>query len=257
MTVETSAAIGFAERFAAGLAADGSAEDEFLDQKATKASQLLDQLRQSILSGALAPGSKINLDQLRRRFDVSLSPLREALARLIALGLVELHDNRGYRVAGVSQENLAEITRLRVEFEGLALAAAITAGSLEWESAVMRALHRLNRTHRDPADPETLEDWERRHGEFHTALLSGCGMPLLLNFCNVLHNLNDRYRRVFLMQRGGDRDIAAEHSAIAEGAVARDAAFACAKLREHIQRTGDALRARLGQEPMLAEAGRN
>src|ERR1700722_16992819 len=50
----------------------------------TKASQLVDRLREAILSGALPPGSKINLDRVRHEFDVSLSPLREALARLIA-----------------------------------------------------------------------------------------------------------------------------------------------------------------------------
>ncbi len=216
--------------------------------KNTKASRLVDRLRQCILAGALAPGSKINLEKLRREFDVSLSPLREALARLIAVGLVELHDNRGYRVAPVSPENLLEITRLRGEFEGLALSMAIRQGGLQWEGAVMRALHRLNRTTRDPADPGTLEPWEALHGEFHSALLAGCEMPLLLSFCQILHDLHDRYRRVLALEHAGDRDIAAEHSDIAQGAVARDAAYACAKLRDHIQRTGDALRARLAHD---------
>jgi DNA-binding GntR family transcriptional regulator len=185
------------------------------------------------------------LDRVRREYDVSLSPLREALARLIAVGLVELHDNRGYTVAPVSLGNLAEITRLRIEFESFALSQAIANGDLAWESEVMRALHRLNRMVRDPADPKTLKTWENAHRDFHMALLAGSGMPLLLSFCLVLHNLNDRYRRVFLVAQGGDRNVAAEHSEIAQGAVARDAPYACEKLREHIQRTGSNLLARL------------
>ncbi|MFI4994720.1 MAG: GntR family transcriptional regulator [Hyphomicrobiales bacterium] len=211
----------------------------------TKATRLVDRLREAILAGELKPGTKINLENVRRQFDVSLSPLREALARMIAVGLVELHDNRGYTVAPVSLSNLAEITRLRVEFESLALSAAIANGDLKWESEVMRALHSLNRTVRDPADSKTLEAWEHAHRDFHMALLAGCGMPLLLNFCLMLHNLNDRYRRVFLVTQGGDRNVAAEHSEIAQGAVARDATYAGEKLREHIQRTGTNLRNRL------------
>jgi DNA-binding GntR family transcriptional regulator len=219
------------------------------DMKSTKASRLVDRVRESILSGELRPGTKINLDSLRREFDVSLSPLREALARLIAVGLVELHNNRGYTVAPVSLDNLAEITRLRVEFESLALASAIEFGDVNWESEVMRCLHRLNRSERDPGQPKTLEAWEDAHRAFHMSLLAGCRMPLLLNFCLVLHNLNDRYRRVFLVRSGGDRNVANEHSEIAQGAVARDCGYACDKLREHIHRTGSNLRARLATGP--------
>ena len=71
------------------------------------------------------------------------------------------------------------------------------------------------------------------------ALITGCGMPLLLNACRVLHNLNDRYRRIFLRKAGGDREDPGEHAEIARWrAVARDVEAACARLREHIQRTG-------------------
>ena len=169
----------------------------------------------------MEPGSKINLDRLRTSYDISLSPLREALSRLVADGLVELEDLRGYRVAPVSTSNLAEVTRLRVEFESLALQHSIEQGDLEWESDVMRSLYRLNRIERDPARPESLEAWEEAHNDFHRQLIQGCGMPLLLRFCSVLHNLNDRYRRLFLATNPGDRDVRSEHIAIAEAAVAR------------------------------------
>lgn len=212
---------------------------------ATKATRLVSLLRGAILSGAWPPDSKINLDHARRTFGVSLSPLREALARLVAVGLVVLHDNRGYSVAPVSRSDLAEITSLRVDLEVRALSAAIAAGDIAWESDVMRALYRLGRTARDPARPETLEAWEDAHRDFHMTLLSACGQPRLLQFCETLHNLNDRYRRVFLLASGGDRDIAAEHEAIAVATTSRDAVHASAALAAHITRTGDNLLARL------------
>ncbi|MCW6508424.1 GntR family transcriptional regulator [Lichenifustis flavocetrariae] len=208
------------------------------DSKNTIATRLVDRLREAILSGDLKPGQKINLDAVRRSLDVSLSPLREALARLTATGLVALHDNRGYSVTPLSLNNLAEITRLRVECEGMALGAAIRAGDSAWEGEVMRALHRLNRTVRDPADLPSLAAWETAHRDFHRTLIAGCHLPLLLDFCGTLHNLNDRYRRILLVAGGGDRNVAMEHGEIAQGAVARDEAYAVSKLREHISRTG-------------------
>ena len=63
-------------------------------------------------------------------------------------------------------------------FEVMALRGALTVGDVDWEGDVMRALHRLNRTVRDPAQPETLEQWEARHREFHLTLIAGCRMPV-------------------------------------------------------------------------------
>jgi len=215
------------------------------DGKNTIASQLVDRLREAIVSGELQPGAKINLDRARESFAVSLSPLREALARLIPDGLVIFEDNRGYRVAPVSQADLREITRLRSEFESLALRQAIAVAPPSWEGEVMRALHRLNTAERDPDEPGTLERWEALHREFHLALLAGCEMPRLLRFCQTLLNLNDRYRRKFLVRTSGDRNVGAEHGEIAQGAVARDADYACGRLLDHIHRTGSNLAAHL------------
>jgi DNA-binding GntR family transcriptional regulator len=208
----------------------------------TMATQLLDRLREAIVSGQMDAGSKINLSRVRESFGVSLSPLREALARLIADGLVVFEDNRGYRVAPVSLSNLEEVTALREELETRALRKAMMVGDVDWEEDVMRALHRLNRTVRDAGKPETLEQWEGRHQEFHLTLIGGSRMPVLVGFCRVLLNLNDRYRRTFLRDTSGDRNVAVEHSEIAQGAVARDIEFACDRLREHIHRTGTNLR---------------
>jgi DNA-binding GntR family transcriptional regulator len=233
---------------AAGVDGQSSAghQPSFVDDgKNTIASQLAARLREAVVSGQLEAGSKINLDRAKQQFHVSLSPLREALARLISDGLVEFQDNRGYRVAPVSLANLEEITSLREELEAYALREAMTVGDVNWEGDVMRSLHRLNRTERDASRPETLEQWEALHREFHLTLIAGCNKPLLLSFCKVLLNLNDRYRRTFLRATSGDRNVSVEHSEIAQGAVARDMDYACAKLRDHIHRTGTNLRKHL------------
>ncbi|SNR26276.1 GntR family transcriptional regulator [Paracoccus sediminis] len=215
--------------------------------KNTMSSQILLRLRERIVSGDLAAGSKINLDQVRAGLQVSLSPLREALARLTADGLVLFEDNRGYRVAPVSATDFEEIVLLRDRFETHALRESMANGDLSWEGEVIRALHRLNRSERDANCPDTLALWEAAHREFHLALIAGCGMPVLLRFCATLLTLHDRYRRTFLRRTSGDRNVVLEHSEIAQAAVARDADYACDRLRDHLARTSGNLRDYLRQ----------
>jgi GntR family carbon starvation induced transcriptional regulator len=214
--------------------------------KATRASSVADALRSSILFGELKPGTKVNLDQMRTHFGVSLSPLRDALARLVNTGLVELEDQRGYRIAPVSVENLAEVTRLTADIECLALGYAIDDAALDWESNVLGALHRLNRAAQNVTDAGLVRDREMAHAAFHSTLIAGCGMPILIEFCGTLRNLTDRYRRLY--ENPHSLDVA-EHTAIAEAAaVNRDRKSAQKLLRTHYERTGADLAEKLAAQ---------
>ncbi|HEX4928628.1 MAG TPA: FCD domain-containing protein [Burkholderiales bacterium] len=209
----------------------------------TLAAGIATRLRTLIGSGDIAPGEKLRLDELRARFGVSLSPLREALSRLSAEGFVVAMDGqRGYRVAPVSENNLLEVTRLRAEIETLALRESIARGDDRWEGEVVVSLHRLSKLERAAAAGPRVEDWERAHRVFHQSLLSACRMPLLLNFCATLHDLSDRYRRLFLEDNPIDRDVGQEHREISAATLERRADAACALLRDHIERTGRLVR---------------
>jgi DNA-binding GntR family transcriptional regulator len=231
--------------------ADGSGERCMLERrigsatKPTLAGRLTEAIRGRILSGELAPGAKLNLDRMREELEVSVSSLREAITRLVADGLVTAEEQRGYAVAPVSLDNLDEVTRLRMELEPLALRGAIRNGGLDWETDVTAALYRLNRTARGSGRAAGLEAWELAHNAFHLALIDRCDMPLLMRFHRVLMNMNDRYRRIFLSAGGSQRDVAAEHAAIAEATIRRDVDRAAALLEAHIERTGTTLRQRL------------
>lgn len=204
----------------------------------TLSSSLVRRLRDCILRGELLPGSKLNLERLRTAFGVSLSPLREALCRLENDGLVALIDQRGYRVTPVSAGNLTEIIRLRVELEGLAVKEAIQHGDVAWEGRVLATLHQLSRCKRGSRSAEEQEAWEIAHRAFHGELISACQMPLLRQFCATLHDQSDRYRRIFLKKHQPDRDVPAEHAAIAHAMIERRTRDAVRILREHIERTG-------------------
>ena len=206
--------------------------------KQSRTARVLDLLRRDILTGRLAPGEKVNLERLRADHGLSLSPVREALSRLIAEHLVEFQDLRGYRIAPISAKNLVEVTQLRADTEALALGYAMSRAGLDWESGIPAALHRLTRA-------GAREDRATTHAAFHDALIAGCGMPMLRQFAGVLGNLHRRYRNL-LGPPFPQRDLAAEHAAIAEATLARDADLAQALLRGHVERTGAELQDRLG-----------
>ncbi|MGV3570654.1 MAG: GntR family transcriptional regulator [Ramlibacter sp.] len=206
-------------------------------------------LRAAIANGELAPGGKLRLDELRATFGVSLSPLREALSRLSAEGFVVVEDQRGYRVAPVSEANLVEVTKLRSMVETFALREAIARGDDQWEGEVVAALYRVNKLEKADALADPLA-WEAAHRELHHRLISACRMPLLLGFSATLHDLNDRYRRLFLKSRPFDRAVRREHTDICDAALARNADLACGILREHIERTGANIRKALLSAPV-------
>ncbi|NGM86961.1 GntR family transcriptional regulator [Parapusillimonas sp. SGNA-6] len=207
----------------------------------TLASSLEEKLRDAIVNGEYQPGEHLKLDHLRQRFDVSMSPLREALTRLSAEGFTTLHQNRGYRVSDVSAADFEEVTLLRLNLEVLALRVSISKGDAEWEDRLSAAYARLERLNDARYSTETLQDWEKAHRAFHMALFSACGMPNLMRFCHTLHDLSDRYRRLFLSEHRPDPKVPKEHASIYKLAIERDIDGACALLTEHLSHTGQRL----------------
>ncbi len=205
---------------------------------ATLASAICDRLRGEILAGRREPGAKIRLEALKVEFGVSWSPIREAVSRLVAEGLLLNDEQRGYRVAPASRAELAEVLRLRVLLETMALGAAIEQGDDAWEAELLAAHHRLAKLEDRRWDPAEAERWETWHRTYHDALIRACDSPILLQFCHLLHDMNDRYRRLYLSAHAFDRDVAGEHREITAATLARDATRACKLLAAHIERTG-------------------
>ena len=206
---------------------------------ATLATNLYDHLRGDLLGGVLEPGSKLVIDALCERYATSQTPLREALNRLVADGLVQRREQRGFVVAAVSAADLHEITQTRCWLEEIAVRESIAAHSTQWEETLVLAHHRLARTPRSLRD-DRFEDnpqWEPRHRAFHRALIGGCGSRWLLSFCEQLADQHHRYRRLSAPRAFGKRSVKAEHAALCDAALAGDADQAVALLRSHFERT--------------------
>jgi GntR family transcriptional regulator, carbon starvation induced regulator len=210
-------------------------------------------IRRDILTARMMPGEKLRFEKLRARFSASMGTLREALVRLQAEGLVEGGVGRGFRVAPVSIEQLADIERLRIMLETDALRASIISGSEVWEAEVLAALHIVSRIE-DSGDITRLDDeWEERHRAFHLKLLSACGSPWMMHFCRVLFDQSSRYRRLVTMFEP-PKLRSDEHRAIVDAVLARDADKACRLLIEHIKSTRITLAANLQDGQLLEDA---
>jgi len=211
---------------------------------ATRATSLFDELRADLLAGVLEPGSKLAIEALAECYATSATPLREALNRLVSDGLVERREQRGFVVAGISAEDLAEITKTRCWLEEVALRESIAAHSTEWEEALVLAHHRLARTPRSLSDShfEDNPEWEPLHRAFHRALIDGCGSRWLLSFCDQLADQHHRYRRLSAPRAFAKRGVKAEHQQLMEAAVESRADEAVALLRAHFERTAKIIR---------------
>jgi DNA-binding GntR family transcriptional regulator len=220
---------------------------------ATRATSLYDQLRTDLLAGVLEPGSKLAIEALAEHYATSATPLREALNRLVADGLVERREQRGFVVAGISADDLAEITKTRCWLEEIALRESIAIRSTEWEEALVLAHHRLAKTPRSLA-PDRFEDnpeWEPLHRAFHRALIGGCGSRWLLGFCEQLADQHHRYRRLSAPRAFAKRGVKSEHQQLLDAALQGRADDAVALLRQHFERTAKIIR----DDPKLFASG--
>src|SRR5947208_17059732 len=90
-------------------------------------------VEQDILAGYLAPGSRLGIVDLVQRYEIGATPLREGLSRLMSRGLIVGIGQRGFRVAEVSREDLADIPCMRTAVEIEAVRLAILHGDRAWE----------------------------------------------------------------------------------------------------------------------------
>jgi DNA-binding GntR family transcriptional regulator len=200
-------------------------------------------LRSDILGGRQRPGVKLPFAELVERYRASMGVVREALTRLQGEGLVESAPQYGFSVVRVSADHLRQLTEARCSIESLVLSSAIAAGDLTWESELLAAHHRLDHTpQREPDDPARMSDgWARVHGAFHHALLAGSPNLVLLRVALSLRSTAEVYQRLSVPGDETGRDVSAEHRAILDATLDRDAGSACALLVAHIQRTTDIL----------------
>lgn len=187
-------------------------------------------LRREIEGGRLQPGTVLKQELLAQRFGVSRQPVRQALDRLLASGLLDRRPDRSLAVAGLTEEQARELADIRAALESMALRGALpTLGDSD-----LRKAQRLNEDLVEEEDPATLEELDVA---FHRTLYGRCGNARLLS---MIDELRRESRRAYSRQpKGSDERVIlhAEHHAIIEACARRDEAAALQALSDHLQMT--------------------
>jgi DNA-binding GntR family transcriptional regulator len=228
--------------------------------ESTKADEIALVVEEAIVSGELRPGTVLRQEQLSERFAVSRTPVREALRRLAALGLVSFEPNRGVRVRTLSREELREAFLVRAELESLATELAapkMTEEDLDEleraEAEFSRATQELRAAPADEADRWRLtSEWVRANHGFHDVIYRVAAAPLV-------ERLAKSARRSFsghaVWAPGGSETDALyerndrEHRAIIAALRAGNAIGARALAREHVLHSYELLMHVLEQRP--------
>lgn len=189
-------------------------------------------LREAISDGSLSLNEPLREERLAAALGVSRTPVREALVRLTAEGLVEAGESGGVRVSALSSDDLEEVFALRDALETLALRYAC-------ESHDPAGLAELRRIHAASVEAVAADDVERLlelNTQFHAALNSLGGKRRLQNLVELLRDQSRRYRVLALYDESERRTSVDEHGRLIELVAASDADGAVHLLRTHFER---------------------
>ena len=214
-------------------AAPDSAPSAEADTSRTLTEQTYSLLRDDIIEGRLAPGSKLRIEHLRTQYGIGAGTLREALTRLVSDALVSTEGQRGFSVTPIAMSDLEDITRLRVHIETDALRQSIRYGGAAWRSQ-LRASYEAISGFEQPITAKHRRHWEVLNVRFHDALLAGQASPWTQKLLRTLARHSERYRCYAIALPGMARDVHAEHTEIFELALAGREARAALALEAHI-----------------------
>ncbi|CCH78626.1 Transcriptional regulator, GntR family [Nostocoides japonicum T1-X7] len=199
----------------------------------SKSEYAYEEIRKRILTDALPGGSTISQEHIAVELGVSTTPVREALKRLAAEGLVVLETHRDARVTELTAQEATHLYEVRQNLDPLAASLAATRRTEADVRAVRETLSRLAPLSGTP-DLASLS----AHRDFHRAVYRASHNPLLVGVLEGLWDKADRYRHVGLRAHHDSRaDVARvrrEHKALAEAIIAGDADLAEQVMREHI-----------------------
>jgi DNA-binding GntR family transcriptional regulator len=201
----------------------------------TMAEAALERLREAIIMGELTPGTPLRLEDLARRLGMSISPIREALRQLEALGLAEHLPHHGAKVMRLDVEELRELFSIRLALEGMAVRRAaelFTAAGADAARAHLDAYDEARRR-------GDIRAAVRAHGSFHFALYEAAHSSWLLRLIRPAWDSCERYRPV-LLAKGAVQDRHEELDVeLLEACAAHDPDRATRALHDHLELASD------------------
>lgn len=192
-------------------------------------------IEEGIATGDYAPGERLDESVLAQQFNVSRTPVREALQQLAAIGLVELRGRRGAIVSAPDASRLLEMFDVMAELEAMCGRLAARRLHEEDEDKLTRALTACQSAC-EAGDPDTYYFENER---FHRAIYCASGNRFLAEQAGALHTRLSPFRRLQLRVRNRMKTSLAEHSAIVEAILNGKGDLAAEILRGHIAIQGE------------------
>ena len=218
-----------------------------IDGPRTLADQAELAIRDAILEGELAPGTRLAIEELARAIDISPMPVRDALRKLAQTGFVEYVPHRGATVALLSVDDLSDTWEARIALETLAIRRAAERFEGEDCDFVERAIERhtvgLLR-----ADPSATQD---AHHDVHMGLYRPSGYNWLERLVDPIWIRSERYRSFALGERGGPDQLAAEHRSLLRACSDHCPDEAAAQLYTHLVLTANIVAEKLAGAPLF------
>lgn len=202
----------------------------------TTVESLVRSIADDIVTGRLLPGARLDEASLAARYDVSRTPVREALARLSAMGLIDRPPNRGAVVSTVSDDHLTSMFEAMAELE--ALCARLAA-----ERMTTAERHNLDAVHRAAAQLVYVgaeEDYARHNVDFHTRIYVGAHNAHIQELVGLTRSRLAPFRRAQFRIAGRLAKSWEEHDAIVTAILRGDASGAASAARAHVSIVSDA-----------------
>nr|WP_218169234.1 GntR family transcriptional regulator [Pseudomonas gingeri] len=184
-------------------------------------------LRDAIVAGNFAEDEPIRQDEIARQFNVSKIPVREALKRLEAEGLVMFQRNRGAMVTRLSEPELAQMFEVRMLLEDKVLRLAIP-------NMTEETFTRAERICQEFVGENDIGRWAELNWELHACLYEPAQRPFLVGLIRSVNDKLERYLRLQMSLSAGKERADHEHRDIIEACRARDVEQAVKLLDEHI-----------------------
>jgi DNA-binding GntR family transcriptional regulator len=215
----------------------------------TLAEKAFETLHAAIMAGRLAPGLRLPIEDLAAALDMSPMPIREALRRLDAAGLVENIPHRGASVTTLTVEDLAEVYDARIALETLAIRRAAENFTAEQEKRCRTLASAAELT-----DDEQADAYSAAHLALHFALYEAAASSWLLRLIRPVWESSERYWLV-LPSRRQPAERLHEHGEIIDACAARDPDLAAARVRQHLTDTAHYIARQMGGELPLELSG--
>lgn len=200
-----------------------------------RADMLRDALEEEIVTGVLKPGDRLDEIKMAERFDVSRTPIREALVQLSAAGLIETEPRKGAFVAQISPKRLIEMFEVLAELEGMCAAMAARRSTNEDIASIQKA----HESCKSASKQHDVDDYYYKNEVFHQSIREASHQEFLIEQTNLLQRRLKPYRRLQLRARGRVAASFNEHDAIVDAIEQHDENRAKSEMRAHVTVQGE------------------